>query len=128
MFDDTFQRKGVHSRQWRFVTYDGISFSEKTIRQSSNILDMQTANGIVVSEDRTPLSYPPFFLVSCTRDTQPTQSRWPKVMWIVSIRQHLKDHLVISCFMELCLSHSSLRPHFSLFFSLHFFQPLHPIR
>ena len=26
--DDTFQRKNVHCRQWRFVTYDGIIFCE----------------------------------------------------------------------------------------------------
>ena len=45
-------------------------------------------------------------------------------MWIVLTRVHLKSHSVISCFMELCLSHSSLRPHLSVHFSLHFFRPL----
>ena len=50
---DTVQRKDVRSRQWRFVEYDGIVFSdhkEKTIRQSSTVLVIQTANRIVVSD------------------------------------------------------------------------------
>ena len=51
---DTFRRKSVQSRQWRFVTYDGAVFFEsqrkKTIRQSRTILDIQTASGVVVSD------------------------------------------------------------------------------
>ena len=51
---DTFQRKDVHRRQWRFVTYDGIIFSESQRKerlfdiQATN-LDFQIANDIVVS-------------------------------------------------------------------------------
>ena len=51
---DTFQRKNVHSRQWCCVTCDGLSSlnhqEKKTTRQSNNILDVQTARGIVVSD------------------------------------------------------------------------------
>ena len=51
---DTRQRKSVHSRQWRCVTYDGLSSlnhqEKKTTRQSNNILEIQTARGIVVSD------------------------------------------------------------------------------
>ena len=71
---------------------------------------------LVVRTERVAQTH--IFLVSCTRDTSPTHRRWLKGMWIVLARVHLKSHLVISCFMELCLSHSSLRPHRS---SLHLF-------
>ena len=54
--------------------------------------------------------------MSCTRDTSPTHTRWLKDMWIVSTRVHLQSHSVISCFMELCLSHSFFRFHFCLHF------------
>ena len=50
---DVFQRKDVHSWQWRFGPCDGFSSlnhkKKKIIRHSSKILDIQTANGIVVS-------------------------------------------------------------------------------
>ena len=52
---DTFQRKAVHCRQWRCVTYAGIVFSEShrkddcsTVKQKSGY--SQTATGIVVSD------------------------------------------------------------------------------
>ena len=35
---DTFQRKDVHSRQWGFVTYDGLSslnHKEKKLKQNT---------------------------------------------------------------------------------------------
>ena len=51
---DTCQRKGVRSREWRSVTCDGLSSlnhqEKKTTRQSNNILDVQTARSIVVSD------------------------------------------------------------------------------
>ena len=54
---DTFQRKVVHSRQWLCVTYDELSSlnhqEKKTTRQSNNILDIQTARCIVVSDTQT---------------------------------------------------------------------------
>ena len=48
--DDTHQSKDVQSRHWRFVTCDLSRKDKNTIRQSSNIQHVQTANSIVVSD------------------------------------------------------------------------------
>ena len=38
---DTFQRKDVHRRQWRFVTYDGIIFSESQRKEDYSTFKQQ---------------------------------------------------------------------------------------
>ena len=50
---DTLQRKDVHSRQWRFVTHEGIIFSEwkreedhSTVKQNSEYSDCQWRCGL----------------------------------------------------------------------------------
>ena len=50
--DDTYQRTGVHNWPWCVITYDGITNNKdkKTVRRSSKILDVETANCVVVSD------------------------------------------------------------------------------
>ena len=47
---DTFQRTNVHRRQWRIVTDGRNIFTESDYSSIEQILDVQTANGTVVSD------------------------------------------------------------------------------
>ena len=68
-----------------------------------------------------------FSRVSHTRQIIKRTCVWFKICGLFLSRVQLKSHSFSSCFMEHCLSHSSLLHHFSLHFCPHHFRLSHQI-